>query len=259
MTIEDKKQEDSAPLVLVGAPVAQGKDYILWEWLDYIESLSYPNKEIYLVDNSDDPDYHLKIRERGINCDYYPPANKPHQQILSDCQNLIRDHALCMGADYLFMNECDVFAPQNIIEHFVAQDKDVISATYFLEHGEKTTLCVSHYDDYFAKVVKLIPPYEIFFSMDGSVKEVGSAGIGCTLFKRELLEEIAFKWNTAGSAPGTNWMLDRTVFSDTLFYMDCHKRGVEVLVDTSILCRHERSNWEHDAQFLKRLPKSLNV
>lgn len=248
--------ENNIPLVLIGAPVSSGKDYILDEWMDYVENLSYPNKLIYLVDNSEDETYHQKIIDRGIECDYYPPEDKPFQQILCDCQNMIRAKALRIGAGYLAMNECDVFGSQNWIEHLMAMDEPVISGTYFLRFGKEMTLCISHYDNWYLNDFMLIPMTEAFFIMDGSVKVVGSTGIGLTLFKRWLIELIPFRWQTINQGI-VKQRAEKTTFSDTFFYVDCNMRGIEPKVDTSLLCRHERKNWEESSEFIKRLPEKI--
>ena len=61
--------------------------------------------------------------------------------------------------------------------------------------------------------------------------KITATGIGCTLFTREALELVRFR---------TDLKLNKNAFSDTFIFTDILKLGMEVLIDSDIICEHRK-------------------
>jgi len=220
--------------VLLSAPTSTYKQYIFLEWYLHASNLSYPNYEIVIVDNSHDEKYHKELLKMGINVLYCNPKGKTNHQYITESQNMLRDYFLKSKAAYYFSLEVDIFPPRNIIEQLMAANKDVISAPYFIDHGHKSRLLISYFEettkDNWENVFPELPELANF--MDGTIKQTYENGIGCTLIKRHVLEKIAFR--VEDFSPG---------HSDKYFYADLWASTIHNWVDTSILVRHFNSDW----------------
>ncbi len=222
------------PKVLLAAPTSTYKQYIFLEWYIHAATLTYPNYEIFIVDNSCDKNYHKELRKMGINVAYYNPKGKTNHEYITESQNMLRDYFLANKFDYFFSYEADQFAPRNIIEKLLMADKDVISAPYFIDHGYKSRLLISYFEQTGEKNYKTVFPEmdKLIKFMDGTIKQTYENGIGCTLIKRYVLEKIRFRIEKFH--PG---------HSDKYFYADLWESGIHNYVDTSILVRHFNSDW----------------
>jgi len=236
------------PRILVAAPISEKKDYCLWQWLDSILALSYPNFDIYLVDNSADEAFHKKMWDKGINCDYVKPEGSA-MEFITKSQNKIRDYFLANDYDYLMLIECDVFCPENIIQYLLNYQLPVVSGNYFLGTGENTSLSIQQYhksvNNSYNKVER-ITAYESFRIFDGTLKQVFATHLGCTLIRGDVVGEIKFRCEVSGSETA-----NYTTFSDTYFFTDCAKKNIPIFVDCGLLLNHQRSSWDTNPDLYK--------
>ena len=68
--------------------------------------------------------------------------------------------------------------------------------------------------------------------MNGTIKQSYENGIGCTLIKRKVMEQIKFRIEKGQAG-----------HSDKYFYMDLWAKGINNFVDTSVFVRHFNSDW----------------
>lgn len=127
------------PKILLGSPISNKKAYILPEWLRYVRSLTYPELDILLVDNSDDPEWHKSIK--GFKVLHVKPIGRPETYI-AQSQEVIRQCAVANNFEYLFSLECDNFASPDIIQLLRARRLDNINVPYLLKFGNETTIGV---------------------------------------------------------------------------------------------------------------------
>jgi len=223
------------PKVLLAAPTSIYKDYIFLEWYLYAASLTYPNYEIFIVDNSQDNTYWQKLKKMGVNIAYVSPKGKNPRQYIAESQNKLRDYFLQGNFDYFFSLEVDVFPPRNIIEKLLSARKPIISAPYFYDFGEKAKPLI-HY--FVKKTDGAITTHcanlaEATDWIDGTVKPIYQSGIGCTRIEKNILEKLNFRWENGNQG-----------FSDSFFYYDLTwKLKINNWLDTSVLCRHYNSDW----------------
>ena len=67
------------PKILVGCPTASTHGYCLKEYANAVKSLTYPNYEVLLVDNSKDDSYFKRIKSLGLNAikdEYFEKARE---------------------------------------------------------------------------------------------------------------------------------------------------------------------------------------
>jgi len=233
------------PRILVAYPTADKKDYCLDEFTDQIRTFTYPAYDTFCVDNSEDPSHVEKLWERGIPA-IHEPINGDFREELARHQNIIRDYFLKGKWDYLMMIESDVFTGEAILDKFVAYAEaskaSIVTGTYEINR-EGGTLCLTSTID--ARGVRtekmlgrthgydvmgqgVVPLRKLLNDPDGRIT---ATGIGCTLFSREVLEEIPFR---------VDLKLNKRAFSDTYYFTDAAKAGHEILIDSDLICHHEK-------------------
>jgi len=223
------------PKVLLGCPINIVKDYCMDQWLDHIKNFTYPNYDIYLVDNSKNREYHKKLRQKHcLKIDYVDPKEREVRFTMAESLERIRQRAVKRRYDYLFSIECDIFPQPEIIELLLAHDKDVVGTSYLTGHGKDTFLQLLFLNkltdtDYVSDFYEWP---EILKFYNGTVNYAYANGIGCSLIKRNVLEQLIFRVteNEAG-------------FPDSFFHKDLFMLGITNYVDTTILPYHWNSRW----------------
>lgn len=232
--------------VLISAPTANVKDYCFDAWIENIMQFKYPNFEVKVFDNSlDEGKASLARNVRFLNA--YGKQNTKFQSIYSNItseQSLIErmciSHNDCrdefLNGDYTHMLhlETDVVPPHDIIERLMEHNKSVIGAVYYRNEGQWRQPMIQQRIYRAPKNVIAINvnANEEPFFLDGTVKGVASAGLGCVLIKREVLEKIKFRF-----VAGEN------LHPDCFFNEDCFRNKINTFVDTSIICRHDNKAW----------------
>ena len=242
----------SLPKILLAAPTSDKKDYCFDKWADTVLNLDYPSYSVMLVDNSHDEEYYHKILDRGIYCIHVKPEGNVVDYI-TDCQNLIRYYVLKGGYDYLFSLETDVFPQRDTLLSLVLNNKPVVTAPYLVQYkgGDPTICWLDANDQHIGKnsylQTRLVDTKETLHRVTGKLVKVFACGIGCTLIHSEVLREIPFRSEVADNET----RMDKSVFSDSLFYIDCMKKKIPCYLDTSLLVRHEYSGWDDNLDLYK--------
>lgn len=224
----------SAPKVVIAAPTFIGKDYCFERWLENVESISYPNKILFLADNSPDRSYYKKISKKGIRCEWIDPKGKPVHKVLAESHNACREFALSVKADYLFHLETDVFPKNpNVIWELMIANKPVINGMYDVGKGNSRrtgiTVMPIGIDSDVWKDPQFIGDNEITYA-DGTIKRCFNAGLGCCLIKRSMLENYKFEFHESNK-----------VFVDFMFAKWLWNSGIENSVHTGQWVEHENS------------------
>lgn len=233
------------PSILIAAPTSDKKDYALDEWVKAVFNLKYPNYTVLMVDNSHNEEYYHKILDKGINCLHVKPEGNVVDYI-TDCQNIIRAYVLEGGYDYLFSLESDVIPRSDILVSLLHHGKPIVSAPYFVQYkGGDPSICltktlVQHFGKYSYMSNLMVDTKEGLSMLNGKLIKVHACGVGCSLIHRSVVERIEFRSSTASNETRT----DRSVFSDSLFYLDCMKAKIPVYLDTRELVRHNYREWD---------------
>jgi len=219
--------------VLVGTPTSDKKIYCQDDFISNIKSFSYPHTNL-IVDNSVDRKNHKRIMKDGINSIHIKPNNRHIYSILAESHEEIRKYAIRNDFDYLLHLESDVFPPSDIIQRLLIHDKEIVSAMYMIDFGSESHLMAQEMEDIgsIRETRNLKNGQDLLF-VNGGLQKIFHCGLGCVLIRRDVLEQIQFRWeNGASIAP------------DGFFAGDVDALGYEKFIDTSILAKHINEEWE---------------
>lgn len=141
----------------------------------------------------------------------------PVRYTVDKARDLSAETAIAEQAEYLFFIDHDVILPTKALLRLVARDADIASGLYFTRSK---------------------PPFPLVFvdghpTMDwtpGDVVQVDAVGMGCTLIRRELFEQLEPPWFVT-TGQGTE---------DTHFCRRLREElGIRPVVDTGISCVHK--------------------
>lgn len=166
--------------VLVVCPVYDGKMYVFPRWIEMVKSLTYPNYDVLVIDNSEtDSLYDLCSGEIPIQ----KLKNRPADSLLRITKSMAQAREVFLAKDYdYWMNiEADNIPPHNIIETlmpFAVDGADWVCHTYPHSSTVKSLLF----------------------------------GVGCSLFSRRLITD--FEWGSENQpyAPDNElftWLTDK--------------------------------------------------
>lgn len=219
--------------VLVGTPYNEVKEYCFDEFLQRATNLSYKHYDFLIADNSKSNKIYKSIIKSGIESVHIKPKNKVNQKFILESHEALRRAAIKGGYDYLLHLESDIIPPHDIIERLIVHQKPIVSAAYFISQGEDSHLMLQEIesDGQLRETRNVQNGYDIM-QVDGKLKQVYAAGLGCILIHKSILKKFQFRWQEG--AP---------VHPDTFFAHDLHSLETPQFIDTSIICEHRNSNW----------------
>lgn len=220
------------PRILLATPTSKHKDYCADKWIEYIKSLTYPNLDILIVDNSSDPEYHKKFLKEGFKVLYLAPKkNEDIKLLIARSQEVIRNYCILGGYDYLFSLESDIFSAPNIIEHLLNFRKSVVGLSYFIGQAFQSELVFFELETFgYSSLSRTADPDRAFHLFDGTCKPFYQIGLGCVLIATWVLELIKFR-------------ADDVYFSDVNFHQDLRLLGILSYLDMSNMAFHMNGSW----------------
>ena len=149
--------------ILVACPIHECKEYGFQRWIDNVKKFTYPNFEIFCVDNSPNEDFMNRYKDQVpiVHIETNQDPQQAHQRITKS-MGVIQKKFLAGDYSRWFNLECDVIPPSHIIE-------------LLLEHG-KDTDWVAH----------------CYPNRESDHKNV-QQGIGCSMLSRRLVESFNFE------------------------------------------------------------------
>ena len=215
--------------ILLGCPTSEHKAYCLDQYITSIKSLTYPNYDILLIDNSQTKDYYKKIRSYNI-----PVIKDKYQEYARDriihSRNILRKQVLDNNYDYLFSLEQDVIPPKDILERLLSHKKQVISGIYFahnlLPNTGNTELIPLVYilKDKKTLTMRTLTDDELW---NPQLLKIVSCGLGCVLMHKDILKKIKIRYDKNFES-----------FDDRWFGLDCYNNNFEMFCDNTVKCKH---------------------
>lgn len=225
--MELKKKYD----VLIGVPTCLAKKYCLDE---FISGLKKVKADVLFVVSGEEA-YATLIRSKGYPAIMCENGEGKFQSILN-ARKTIRKTFLDKGYDYLFFVDSDVILEDDTLEKLKKENKDVITGAYLNSFNlgrEKVIAPV---------VFKDVPGGAQLYTYEGMfperVEEIGAAGLGCALIKKEVLEKIDFRLMDSGKS------------EDIAFYLDARKNGFKAYVNTDVKCTHRCLPKDNESSWL---------
>jgi len=240
--MENKKQRimptpsplNSGARILIGIPTAESKNYCYPELRDKLRKLTYKPHDILFADNSPSGHNNKKMFIKdGFNAIYVKPKNKPIQLVLAETHEEIRQHFLRGKWTHLLHLESDIMPCSDLIERLLIHNKQIVSASYMINNGIDSALMCQQLEAHGdIRETANIKDGADLNMMDGKLHEVFACGLGASLIRRDVLEQIPFRWVSPA-----------IVFPDSFFAYDCDNLGIKKYIDTGLLLDHKNSNW----------------
>ena len=223
------------PRILVGSPVSDLYDYCFNEFLQSRKSLTYPDHDLFFVDNSKSESFSKKLKENRLPFARIGYLENARERMVVS-RNILRKKALEEGYDYFLNLDQDIIPPEDIIERMLKNNKKIQTGVYFVYNNQYSsersrylipTLWVS--DEVQNKKIdgasiRLMHPKE---TEQNKLVRVISCGSGCLFIHRNVLEKIEFRYDPFFPYFDDNW------FCRDIFYND-----FEIFADLSIKCKH---------------------
>lgn len=146
-----------------------------------------------------------------------------------------RELALDGGYEAMLAVEHDMLIPPDALQKLIECEAPVAYGVYVFRHGVPI---LNAYEKYPYPSINVgeslsLKPKKLANLMKQVVVEVSGIGFGCTLIRREVLEQIPFR-QREGDRGG----------SDVEFAMDCLKRDIRQLAHFGVVCGHwDGSKW----------------
>ncbi len=228
--------------ILICAPTHKSKNYCAEKWLSTLQTLTYPNFEVIVFDNTNDGGAnaeHLNHLAAALCVSYHFTAvntatKKELLARITEGHNHCRAYALGQGYKHMLHLETDVMPERDVIERLLAHKKAVVGALYYRDEGKSRKLMVQRHiyrahNNIFSD--NLAPGDDVCF-IDGTLKKVSHVGLGCVMIDVRVLQAIPFRSQNG---------IDKS--ADTYFAEDLFRSGIKIWADTSLICEHQNQAW----------------
>jgi hypothetical protein len=153
-------------------------------------------------------------------------------QAVTDKYERARAQALAGGYDYLFCVEADMIVPPDALARLIRIGADVSYGLYCWRHG----LALGMWSAY--PILEPSKGYSLSHNKDaaravwGQLAIVAGVGLGCTLIRRNVLEQITFHHALGDEERPI------PVHCDWCLAEDCQRLGFTQVMDLSVVCGH---------------------
>lgn len=243
--------------ILVGAPTSKQHDYVIDRYIENVKNFTYPNFTLMLIDNSDDSEYFMQLKEKidksGLHAILQKVKPKENAlETLAECRNSMIVTMLVEGFDYFLMLDTDTLPPPNVIERLMAHDKDIVG---LLSHGgteeNHNVRPIVLKSGSLVKAGKRGLDYYSWDEIDqmrGKLTKVWATSVGCLLVKRNVLEAgVRFKYTPQFH-----------VGEDIWFFLHANAAGFEFWLDPYRVI-HENRYWQKIETTLRAVKKLQNA
>lgn len=150
----------------------------------------------------------------------------PQSYSIGDSRNLIVEHALEIGYDYIMWVDSDMILPKETILKLMSHNKDIAAGVYSYKLLNNTNAVAKRFvkdaeDTYEDITLKEIRESERLIEID-------AVGFGCVLTKVDIFRNIPKPWFVYSPEMG----------EDVYFCRKAQESGYKVYLDTSIKCGH---------------------
>ncbi len=232
---------EKLPRVLVGCPTDSQKEYCLERYAESVKTLSYPQYDVLMIDNSFGEKYLEKIKRFKVPAIHVRVSDNAAENVIH-CANLLREKVLAEGYDYLLMLESDVIPPRDIIERFLKLNHQITAGVIFHVYGEVKDgqRVIQHRALLALRQDKKNPNLLTFFKPEQVAQadyplEVDYTSFGCIMIHRDILKQFKFRYEPYISKTSGR---EDILWHDMCFSKDVGEKGHKIMVDLSAKCKH---------------------
>jgi hypothetical protein len=140
-----------------------------------------------------------------------------------------RELVLDGGYDAMLAVEHDMLLPPDALQKLLDAEAPVVYGVYLFRHGAPILNAYEKYPGNSKNVGEslTLKPKKLMSAMKNTLVEVSGIGFGCTLIRRDVLEQIEF-CHREGDTQGT----------DVQFATACVRAGIRQLAHFGVLCGH---------------------
>ena len=233
----------SEPAVLVGSAISTRHIYCLEDYLEALANLSYRNYKVLLVDTSSDTkalqDW-IPKHYPGFQVVGWHGLHKHRFELMAAVKELFRRVVLDCGYQYWFCVDADTIIPKHSLKQLISHKKPVCGMLQ--KHGwlDHTAPCVMKEGRLTIGASSFLERWD-FYTWDEikRLKKQGVTllrcfycGISPTLISREVLEQVAFRYDGV--------MLGE----DIRFFLDLKQKGIPCYCDLSLEAEHRNTGWD---------------
>jgi GT2 family glycosyltransferase len=208
------------PKVFIGIITYDGKKYAEDLFFLHLTQLTYSNKLIVIVDNSDKDTYANHLKEYGYLV-LKGPVRKDSRQRIVDSRNILREAFLRSDCEYFFSLESDVLPEIDVIERLMERDVEIVSAIYCFPSGAPIAYDYSFFSSDLRQRVRTEA------CRAKKLLKIKIIGLGAALIKREVIERVIFRFEEHASGTDDCW-----------FSLDALNLGYNIYLDSNVRCKH---------------------
>lgn len=150
----------------------------------------------------------------------------PQSYAIDASRNLIVEHALEIGYDYILWVDSDMILPKNTLLRLLSHNKDIVSGVYSYKviNGENAVAkrySKTEEDTYEDVSLKEIRETKELMLVDG-------IGFGCVLTKVDIFKKIKQPW----------FRYEKDLGEDIFFCRKAQENGIEIFVDPTVKAGH---------------------
>ncbi len=249
------KKSRKYPKVLVTAPTHESKNYCVYEYLDRVSNLTYPNYDVYFSENSPTPANAKWLNKTfGVKVGWKDFSEQTIFEKLVYCHNDCFQKGMDGNFDYVLHLETDVIPPLDIIERLMFHRKRVTNGWYFIGGGgtRHPVFRTIHHNstDFQKKMMPYVTQYTTNYThlFKDNLMKVYISGLGCMLIHKSVFKKAKFRLEKS-----EDWNQIKNGAPDSYFCNDLYKvHKVDNFVDLSAFCQHiNYTSWGEGAHLIK--------
>jgi len=150
----------------------------------------------------------------------------PQSYSIDASRNLIVEHALKIGYDYILWVDSDMILPKNTLLKLLADGKDIVSGVYSYKLIHADTAVAKRFVKEEDDTYEDVPLKEIRETKE--LMQIDGVGFGCVLTKADVFRKIEPPW----------FVYDKDLGEDIYFCRKAQKAGFEIFLNPQIKAGH---------------------
>lgn len=226
------REEKKKARVLVAAVTFDKHSFCLDNFMESLKAQDFKDFDILFVDNSKSADavkYEERLKATGAVVLKDPAVFDHKIKVITNGRKIVRRYFLDHKEyDHLFFVDTDVLLPSFALSRMLNHKKDIISGVVLtnMKVGDEKIIapCVYDFNKDEPDTVRVIDISEV---LPDRLMKIYTAGFGCALISRKVLEKVDIDYNPKSMAG-----------EDVMFFVNAGKLGFEIFADTSVKCEH---------------------